>query len=380
MLASAVFLLVLVFPAWGQGTPTPNNANNDMIVFSRATNGGGSEIVMMRPDGTATTQLTNTPLSESSPAWSPAGTKIAFAGAPEGTFEVDIHAMNTDGSNRQQLTTTSPATEYVPSWSPDGSKIAFERDLPIRENEILPKIFVMNADGSNQVQIRSDRTSSETHPAWSPDGSKIAFVGVGVIAGSEEIYTMNVDGSDIKQLTESANMTKEAPDWSPDGSKIVFGAYDRNTGGKYDIFVMNVDGSEVTNLTNNPNSNDIRPVWSPDGREIAFVRDPDLDTFGDSDIWRMRADGSSPTKITSNTVDDSDPDWQALTSRTRTQANEGQRVTPEPTSRRSGDQRVIPETTSRRSLPGTGGLALLAPAIGLLLISGAVARLVVRRR
>ena len=26
MLASAVFLLVLVFPAWGQGTPTPNNA------------------------------------------------------------------------------------------------------------------------------------------------------------------------------------------------------------------------------------------------------------------------------------------------------------------------------------------------------------------
>jgi Tol biopolymer transport system component len=314
MLASAILLLVLVFPAWGQ-QPTPNNANNGMIVFGRAPEGGSSELFVMRPDGTATTQLTNTTLSESSPAWSPDGTKIAFVGAPEGTFEVDIHAMNTDGSNRQQLT-TSPA--------------------------------------------------SESGPAWSPDGSKIAFVGVGVIAGSEEIYTMNVDGSDPTQLTERAFLTKESPDWSPDGSKIVFGAYDRNTGGKYDIFVMNADGSEVTKLTNYPNSHDISPVWSPDGREIAFVRDPDLDTFGNSEIWRMRADGSSPTKITSNTVDDSSPDWQVLTSRTRTQGN--------------GDQRVISEPTSRRSLPPTGGAAILASAIGLLLISGTAARLVMRRR
>jgi Tol biopolymer transport system component len=177
---------------------------------------------------------------------------------------------------------------------------------------------------------------------------------------------MNVDGSDPTQLTERAFLTKESPDWSPDGSKIVFGAYDRNTGGKYDIFVMNADGSEVTKLTNYPNSHDISPVWSPDGREIAFVRDPDLDTFGNSEIWRMRADGSSPTKITSNTVDDSSPDWQVLTSRTRTQGN--------------GDQRVISEPTSRRSLPPTGGAAILASAIGLLLISGTAARLVMRRR
>jgi len=366
MLASAVFLVVLVFPAWGQGTPTPNNANNDMIIFSRATNGGGSEIVMIRPDGTATMQLSNTALSEASPAWSPGGTKIAFAGAPEGTFEVDIHAMNADGSNRQRLT-TSPAREYVPSWSPDGSKIAFERDLPIREDETLPKIFVMNADGSNQVQLRSDRATNETHPAWSPDGRKIVFVGA--IAGSQGIYTMNSDGSDLTQLTEYANLTvtQESPDWSPDGSKIVFGASDdRSTGGKYDIFVMNADGSEVTNLTNNPNSNDVRPVWSPDGREIAFVRDPDISTIGDSDIWRMKADGSSPTKLTSNTGEYSEPDWQVLTSRTRTQGN--------------GDQRVIPEATSRRPLSETGGPGLVGPTIGLLLISGLVARSVVRRR
>src|SRR5215203_5540722 len=46
----------------------------------------------------------------------------------------------------------------------------------------------------------------------------------------------------------------------------------------------------------------------------------------------------------------------------------------------NGDRTAIPDTTSGRSLPETGGLALLAPAIGLLLISRAVAQLVVRPR
>jgi hypothetical protein len=41
---------------------------------------------------------------------------------------------------------------------------------------------------------------------------------------------------------------------------------------------------------------------------------------------------------------------------------------------------VISDTTSTRQLPGTGGAVILAPAMGLLLISGAVARLVVRPR
>jgi Tol biopolymer transport system component len=265
MLASAVFLLVLVFPAWEQEStsgpatapeqtvsPTSNNANNDMIVFGRGPDGGSSDLFMMRPDGTATTQLTNTSLSESSPAWSADETKIAFVGAPARTVDFDIHVMNTDGSNSQQLT-TSPASESDPAWSPDGSKIAFVRDLPIRENEILSKIFVMNADGSNQVQLRSETTFSESHPTWSPDGSKIAFVGVGGVDGGEEIYTMNADGTGLKQLTESIFVTRQSLDWSPDGSKIVFGAFESappgsetdSTSSKYDIFVINADGLRV---------------------------------------------------------------------------------------------------------------------------------------
>jgi LPXTG-motif cell wall-anchored protein len=42
--------------------------------------------------------------------------------------------------------------------------------------------------------------------------------------------------------------------------------------------------------------------------------------------------------------------------------------------------KVIEETISKKPLPNTGGIAILAPAAGLFLISGAVAGLLVRRR
>jgi len=45
-----------------------------------------------------------------------------------------------------------------------------------------------------------------------------------------------------------------------------------------------------------------------------------------------------------------------------------------------GKDKVIAKSISKKPLPNTGGIAILAPALGLLLISGAVAGLLVRRR
>jgi LPXTG-motif cell wall-anchored protein len=108
------------------------------------------------------------------------------------------------------------------------------------------------------------------------------------------------------------------------------------------------------------------------------------------EIATINPDGSGQTLITS--IPDlvlGEPDWQPIAGAGTGNAdtvNAGT-VTTSPgnanitgAGQGNGDRTAIPVASSRRSLPETGGLAFLAPAIGLLLISGAAARLVVRRR
>ncbi|MBA3724951.1 MAG: PD40 domain-containing protein, partial [Armatimonadetes bacterium] len=51
------------------------------------------------------------------PAYSPDMTKIIYASAREGDW--DLYVRDVDGGNEQRLT-TDPAEDRTPSWSPDG--------------------------------------------------------------------------------------------------------------------------------------------------------------------------------------------------------------------------------------------------------------------
>jgi Tol biopolymer transport system component len=156
-----------------------------------------STIVVMNPDGTGQTDLTGfDPGAVSTPAWSPDGARIAFAGD---VCECgwDIYVMNEDGTGKSSLTSGD-----APAWSPDGNKIAFNR---------AGGIWIMNPDGTGQTLIQSAGIT----PAWSPDGTKIAFQRGG------NIFVMNADGSAETQLTTASAIEGE-PNWSPDGTKIAY--------------------------------------------------------------------------------------------------------------------------------------------------------------
>jgi Tol biopolymer transport system component len=68
----------------------------------------------------AETRLTTNPADDRWPAWSPDGTRVAFARAGVGLFVVDL-----EGGAESQL--TSGPNDGNPTWSPDGQSIAFER-------------------------------------------------------------------------------------------------------------------------------------------------------------------------------------------------------------------------------------------------------------
>jgi Tol biopolymer transport system component len=268
---------------------------NGKLAFTVFLGDSYSQFDVMNSDGGNVTRLTNFCCGQNtSPTWSPDGTKIAFETSSYGGY--DIAVMNADGTGVTKLTNTS-GVNLDPAWSPDGSKIAFSRADPMGDPNNpsygAANIAVMNADGTGLTRLTDNpRLTYDFQPAWSPDGTKIAFSRQEIL-GAGNIYIMDADGTGVTRLT---NVTQRAswdtePDWSPDGSKIVF----FQNGG---IWIMNPDGTAQTQLTSDAQS----PTWSPDGTKIAFL--------SSGSIFTMNPNGSEATFLGGSGA--TDFDWQPL--------------------------------------------------------------------
>ena len=85
----------------------------------------------------------------------------------EGDRDLEIATANLDGSGYTRLT-DSVRSDSNPAWSHDGSRIAF---LSKREQS---GVYLMYADGSNQRLLHHE-TSAARDLVWSPKGDYIAF-------------------------------------------------------------------------------------------------------------------------------------------------------------------------------------------------------------
>jgi dipeptidyl aminopeptidase/acylaminoacyl peptidase len=172
-----------------------------------------------------------------------------------------LYVVNPDGSGKRAVTTSTPAKPVratAPAWSPDGSRIAFANTVG---TTVGGGIWIINSDGTGGTRVPSTEQNDRS-PTWSPDGRRIAFVRA---AGRfNSLFVVNTDGTGLRQVT--TDITADDPEWSPDGTRFAFGG-----GPGSDVWVANADGSGRRNLTANEVSNAGDPSWSPDGSRIAYA-------------------------------------------------------------------------------------------------------------
>ena len=157
----------------------------------------------------------------------------------------------------QRLTFDAARDNSSPVWSPDGTRIAFSAQRNNRWG-----IYVKLADGTAAEELITESDAPKAPAGWSPDGKLIVFV---QNTGGGDVWMVPVDG-DKKPLPLLQSQAVElSPQVSPDGRWL---AYQSNETGRPEVYVKPFpDGPGKWQVSTDGG---VFPRWRRDGRELFF--------------------------------------------------------------------------------------------------------------
>jgi Tol biopolymer transport system component len=154
---------------------------------------------------------------EKSPAFSPDGSRIAFAwnGDPASGgdgFDLYVKAI---GSETLLRLTHRPSDWIAPAWSPDGTQIAFHRMAGPETG-----LYVVPALGGAERRLRSTRSFEEygyrmvAYPiaasiSWSPDGKWIAFAEPFPDKAEDRVFLLSLSTLEVRQMPHDPKCLQE---------------------------------------------------------------------------------------------------------------------------------------------------------------------------
>jgi Tol biopolymer transport system component len=189
------------------------------------------------------------------PVFSRAGWKLAYT-----QFFRDANIWRVDAAGRQAPVKLISSTQYEssPQYSPDGSRVAF-RSTRSGANEI----WVSNADGGTPVQLTKFGGPLTGCPRWSPDGMRIAFDTRPT--GQADIYVVASNGGVPRRMTSSQG-EHVVPSWSRDGAWIYFAS---NRTGAWQVWRVASSGGTDEQVTR---QGGFAAFPSPDGTYLYYAK------------------------------------------------------------------------------------------------------------
>jgi Tol biopolymer transport system component/DNA-binding winged helix-turn-helix (wHTH) protein len=157
-----------------------------------------------------------------SPAFSPDGSRVAFAwnGDPaRGSRGFDLY-VKALGSETLLPLTQHPSESISPAWSPDGTQIAFQRLAGADTG-----IYVVPALGGPERKLRSTRirASDSTAISWSPDGKSIGYADVAPGEEQTRINLLSMETLEARQIPiNPICITEGLPAFSHNGEYLAY--------------------------------------------------------------------------------------------------------------------------------------------------------------
>ena len=222
-----------------------------------------------------------------------------------GRRNADIWSVAADGTGQPKALISGERSESTPRWSPDGTRIAF-----LANRDGATQVYIANADGGDVKKLTGLHRGVQAPLVWSPDGSKVAFV--------SDVYPECTDDACNRKKTEEAEAN---PVKVHRLTRLLYRHWDEwRENLRHHVFVATVADGRARDLT--PGDYDSPPyfqedaaiAFSPDSRTIAFVSNRegnDREAWTtNNDVFLVPVDGGEPRPLTkANRAADTHPQF-----------------------------------------------------------------------